>query len=146
MEVPQGAPIWLILGMQKPSIPSLKAHLLQLSEPRLKRRRRHELIDVLMIAVTALLCGAENFVQMAQFGRAKETWLRRFLVLPNGIPSHDTFRRVFLLLAPEKFSAVFLSWTQTLREAVAAEVVVLEGKTVRRSFDAAKGRSAIHLV
>ena len=59
--------------MQKPSIPSLEAHLLQLSDPRLKRRRRHELIDVLMIAVTALLCGAENFVQMAQLGRAKES-------------------------------------------------------------------------
>jgi predicted transposase YbfD/YdcC len=132
--------------MQKPSIPSLKVHLLQLTDPRLKRRRRHELIDVLMIAVTALLCGAENSMQMAQFGRAKESWLRTFLALPNGIPSHDTFRRVFLLLSPEKFSVVFLSWTQTLRAAVAAEVVALDGKTVRRSFDAAKGRSAIHLV
>jgi len=132
--------------MQNSSIPSLKDHLLQLTDPRLKRRRRHELIDVLMIAVTALLCGAENFMQMAQFGRAKEAWLRTFLALPNGIPSHDTFRRVLMLLSPEKFSAVFLSWTQTLRAAVAAEVVALDGKTVRRSFDVAKGRSAIHLV
>lgn len=132
--------------MQNPSPTSLKTHLLQLTDPRLKRRRRHELIDVLMIAVTALLCGAENFMQMAQFGRAKESWLRTFLALPNGIPSHDTFRRVFMLLAPERFSEVFLSWTQTLRTAVAAEVVALDGKTVRRSFDTAKGRSAIHLV
>jgi len=132
--------------MQNSSIPSLKDSLLQLTDPRLRRRRRHELIDVLMIAVTALLCGAENFVQMAQFGRAKESWLRTFLALPHGIPSHDTFRRVLMLLAPEKFSAVFLSWTQSVRQAVGAEVVALDGKTVRRSFDAAKGRSAIHLV
>jgi hypothetical protein len=132
--------------MQEPSNPSLKAQLLQLTEPRLKNRRRHELIDVLMIAVTALLCGAENFMQRVQFGRVKESWLRTFLALPNGIPSHDTFRRVLLLLSPEKFSEVFLSWTQTLRAAVAAEVVAWDGKTVRRSFDAAKGRSAIHLV
>lgn len=132
--------------MQNASTATLKAHLLQLPDPRRPQRRRHELIDVLMIAITAMLCGAENFVQMAQFGKAKEVWLRTFLVLPNGIPSHDTFRRVFLLLSPEKFAAVFLNWTQTLRQAVGAEVVALDGKTVRRSFDPAKGRSAIHLV
>lgn len=132
--------------MQKPSIPSLKAHLLQLTDPRLKRRHRHELIDVLMIAVTALLCGAENFVQIAPFGRAEESLLRTFLALPHGIPSHDTFRRVLMLLAPEPFAAVFLRGTQSVRQALAAEVVALDGKTARRSFDAAKGRSAIHLV
>lgn len=132
--------------MQDPVISPLKAQLLQLTDPRLKRRRKHELIDVLMIAVTALLCGAENFTHMAQFGKAKETWLRTFLTLTHGIPSHDTFRRVFMLLSPEKFSAVFLHWTQSLRQAVGAEVVALDGKTVRRSFDAAKGQSAIHLV
>src|SRR6185503_593744 len=85
-------------------------------------------------------------VQIAQFGRAKELWLRTFLALPNAIPSHDTFRRVLMLLSPEKFSAVFLSWTQSLREALGDEVVALDGKTVRRSFDSAKGQSAIHLV
>jgi predicted transposase YbfD/YdcC len=132
--------------MQNTVISPLKDQLLQLTDPRLKRRRKHELIDVLMIALTALLCGAENFTHMAQFGKAKEAWLRTFLTLANGIPSHDTFRRVFMLLAPEKFSAVFLSWTQSLRQAVGAEVVALDGKTVRRSFDAAKGQSAIHLV
>jgi predicted transposase YbfD/YdcC len=132
--------------MQNTVISPLKNQLLQLSDPRLSRRRKHELIDVLMIAVTALLCGAENFTHMAQFGKAKEAWLRTFLTLAHGIPSHDTFRRVFMLLAPEKFSAVFLSWTQSLRQAVGAEVVALDGKTVRRSFDSAKGQSAIHLV
>lgn len=138
--------MWLILRMQNTVISPLKAQLLQLTDPRLPRRRKHELIDVLMIAVTALLCGAENFTHMAQFGKAKEAWLRTFLTLTHGIPSHDTFRRVFMLLSPEKFSAVFLSWTQSLRQAVGAEVVALDGKTVRRSFDSAKSQSAIHLV
>jgi predicted transposase YbfD/YdcC len=132
--------------MQNTVISPLKNQLLQLTDPRLSRRRKHELIDVLMIAVTALLCGAENFTHMAQFGQAKESWLRTFLTLAHGIPSHDTFRRVFMLLAPEKFSAVFLRWTQSLRQAVGAEVVALDGKTVRRSFDSAKSQSAIHLV
>jgi predicted transposase YbfD/YdcC len=132
--------------MQNTVISPLKNQLLQLTDPRLSRRRKHELIDVLMIAVTALLCGAENFTHMAQFGKAKEAWLRTFLTLAHGIPSHDTFRRVFILLSPEKFSAVFLSWTQSLRQAVGAEVVALDGKTVRRSFDSAKSQSAIHLV
>lgn len=146
LEVPKRVEIWLILGMQNASISPLKNQLLQLTDPRLKRKRKHELIDVLMIAVTALLCGAENFTHMAQFGKAKESWLRTFLTLAHGIPSHDTFRRVFMLLSPEKFSGVFLSWTQSLRQAVGAEVVALDGKTVRRSFDVAKGQSAIHLV
>jgi predicted transposase YbfD/YdcC len=132
--------------MQNTVISPLKNQLLQLTDPRLSRRRKHELIDVLMIAVTALLCGAENFTHMAQFGKAKEAWLRTFLTLAHGIPSHDTFRRVFILLSPEKFSAVFLSWTQSLRQAVGAEVVALDGKTVRRSFDSAKRQSSIHLV
>lgn len=146
MEVPKRVEMWLILRMKNAATTTLKHHLLQLTDPRLHRRRRHELLDVLLIALTAMLCGAENFVHMAQFGKAKQSWLRTFLALPHGIPSHDTFRRVFLLLSPEKFSAVFLSWTQTLRQAVGAEVVALDGKTVRRSFDSAKGRSAIHLV
>ena len=115
--------------MQNNAINPLKDQLLQLADPRLQRGRKHELIDVLMIAVTALLCGAEDFTHMAQFGKAKESWLRTFLTLSNGIPSHDTFRRVFMLLSPEKFSAVFLSWTQSLRQAVGAEVVALDGKS-----------------
>ena len=104
--------------MQNTAINPLKDHLLHLTDPRLKRRRKHELIDVLMIAVTALLCGAENFTHMAHFRKAKEAWLRTFLTLAHGIPSHDTFRRAFMLLAPEKFSEVFLNWTPFLRQAV----------------------------
>jgi len=104
--------------MQYTAFNPLKDHLLHLTDPRLKRRCKYELIDVLMIAATALLCGAENFTHMAQFGKAKEAWLRTFLTLAHGIPSHDTFWRAFMLLAPEKFSEVFLNWTQSLRQAV----------------------------
>jgi hypothetical protein len=134
-----------MLRMQNIAVSPFKEQLLQLTDPRLKRQRKHELIDLLMIAVTALLCGAENFTHMAQFGNAKESWPGTFLTLANGIPSHDTFRRVFMLLSPEKFSAVFLSWTQSLRQAVGAEVVALDGKTVRRSFDSAESQSAMRV-
>ena len=99
-----------------------------------------------MIAVCCLLCGGQSFTHMEQFGHAKRAWLATFLELPNGIPSHDTFRRVFLLLAPQSFAEVFLRWTQNLRTAVGAEVVALDGKTLRRSFDRAKGRGPLHLV
>jgi predicted transposase YbfD/YdcC len=83
---------------------------------------------------------------MEDFGHAKRDWLCTFLNLPHGIPSHDTFRRVFLLIDPEEFAAAFLRWTQSLRTAMGAEIVALDGKTVRRSFDRAKGRGPIHLV
>jgi predicted transposase YbfD/YdcC len=99
-----------------------------------------------MIAVCCLLCGGQSFTHMEQFGHAKREWLRCFLELPNGIPSHDTFRRVFLLLDPQQFADAFQRWTQGIRRAVAAEVVALDGKTLRRSFDRAKGRGPLHLV
>lgn len=84
--------------------------------------------------MTALLCGAENFVPIAPFGRAKESRLRTFPALRNGIFSHDTFRRVLMVVAPNEFSAMFLNRTQSLRQALGAQRVALHGKTVRRSF------------
>ena len=126
-----------------------------LIDPRRNHTKHHELIDILMIAVCCcLLCGGSGFVHMEQFGRAKLAWLRTFLALPHGIPSHDIlcrtqdrlFRRVFSLLDPQPFATAFLSWTQSLRTAVGAEIVALDGTTVRRSFDRAKGRGPIHWV
>ena len=125
---------------------SLKQAFGTLTDPRRNHTKHHELLDLLMIAVCCLLCGGTSFTHMEQFGRAKRDWLRSFLALPNGIPSHDTFRRVFGLLDPHQFATAFLSWTQNLRTAVGAEIVALDGKTVRRSFDRAKGRGPIHLV
>ncbi|MEI9897879.1 MAG: ISAs1 family transposase [Chthoniobacter sp.] len=125
---------------------SLSQYLSIIADPRVDRTKEHSLHDLLIIAVLAMLCGGESFVDFADFGRAQESWLRTFLPLPNGIPSHDTFGRVFALLDPEQFAACFSSWTQSLRQSLAQEIVAVDGKTVRRSHDRARGRPAIHLV
>ena len=119
-----------------------------LPDPRREHARRHALLDVLAIALCAVLSGAEGFVDMARFGQARRDWLheRLGLSLEGGIPSHDTFGRVFALLDPGAFSRCFLAWTQALHEATQGRAVALDGKTVRRSFDAASGQAALHLV
>jgi len=93
-----------------------------------------------------MLCGAETFVDFEDFGQAKEPWLRTFLELPHGIPSHDTFGRVFAALDPQQFAECFRQWTQSLRRNFAPEIVAIDGKTVRRSHDRSQGQSAIHMV
>ncbi len=87
---------------------TLFEHLSEIEDPRRERTKRHKLIDILVIAVCASVCGAEGFNEIEEFGESKEEWLRGFLESPNGTPSHDTFRRVFMLVKPEKFQAVFL--------------------------------------
>jgi hypothetical protein len=98
---------------------SLVAHLARVPDPRVNRNKDHELVDILVIAVCALLCAAETFNDMEDFGKAKRDWFQTFLKLRGGIPSHDTFNRVFAALKPEHFLECFLSWTQSVREAVA---------------------------
>ena len=134
------------MGMQQnPASPrSLKAHFQQLADPRIGRAKRHELLDILLLAICAMLCGAESFTEMAEFGHCKLDWLQTWLALPQGIPSHDTFNRVFGLIDPTAFMNCFLAWTQSLREAVAGELVALDGKTLRRSR--ARTHGPLHLV
>jgi len=112
---------------------NLKAHFQQLADPRIGRAKRHELLDLVMIAVCAMLCGAESFTEMAAFGRCKADWFNTWLALPHGVPSHDTFNRAFGLIEPTTFMSCFLAWTQSLREEVVGELVALDGKTLRRS-------------
>lgn len=119
---------------------SLIEHLQQLPDPRVPGRCEHDLVDVLMIALCCLLCGGEGFNDMEDFGRAKRKWFRTFLRLRSGIPTHDTFNRVFAALKPENFLEMFMHWTQTLRTAVAQEIVALDGKALRRALD--RGDSA----
>lgn len=132
--------------MHENPLPSLFTQLSIIPDPRVDRTKEHLLIDILMIGVCAMLCGADSFTDMADFGRAKETWLRTFLELPNGIPSHDTFGRAFAALDPKVFSGCFMRWSEGLRRALGREVVAIDGKSLRRSFERSKSRGAIHMV
>jgi predicted transposase YbfD/YdcC len=117
-----------------------------LPDPRIHRTRWHALPKVLFIALCATLCGADSFTDIENWGRAKKASLRERLALPNGIPSDDTFNRVFSRLDPEAFTACFIRWTETPRAPTAGPVVALDGKTLRHSFDQASGRRALHVV
>ena len=98
------------------SIPkTLSEHFKKLRDPRIDRRKDHRLHDILIIAISSMLCGAETFVDMEDFGLAKEDWFKTFLDLPNGIPSHDTFGRVFGMLDPSEFMDCFMAWTREFK-------------------------------
>lgn len=116
------------------------------TDPRVDRTKLHLLMDILVIAICAVICGADTWVEIEAYGRAKEKWLRQFLLLPNGIPSHDTFARVIARLKPEELQQCFVRWMQAVSEVTEGEVVAIDGKTLRRSFDRATGKSAIHMV
>jgi predicted transposase YbfD/YdcC len=126
--------------------PSFAHHFADLTDPRIDRSRLHELLDIVAIAICAVVAGADSWDDIEDFGKAKHDWLKGFLDLPNGIPSHDTFRRVFERLDPDEFQRCFLGWIEALHEATERQVIAIDGKTLRRSFDRAKGRSALHLV
>jgi predicted transposase YbfD/YdcC len=129
------------------SIKGLVEQFSALEDPRIIGRVDHRLIDILVIAVCAVIACAESWDDIALYGRSKEKWLRTFLDLPNGIPSHDTFRRVFMLIDPDAFERCFIAWTRTLSDqAVEREVVAIDGKTVRRSFDRSRDLAPLHLV
>lgn len=132
--------------MEKQPAVALLEHFANLPDPRIARHRWHKLSDILVIAVCAVLCGAESFPAIEDFGHEREDWLKQFLELPEGIPSHDTFNRVFRLLDPVQFQACFLSWMQAVAAATAGEVVAIDGKALRRSFDKGTAKRAIHMV
>ncbi len=123
---------------------SIIEYLQELPDPRVERTKEHDFIDILVIAICCLLCGGESFNDMEDFGYAKQDWFKTFLSLRNGIPSHDTFNRVFAALDPGQFLDCFLRWTQSLRQAVAQEIVALDGKALRRALN--KGQSAKYVV
>jgi predicted transposase YbfD/YdcC len=125
---------------------SLVYHFAELTDPRIDRSKLHDLLDIVAIAICAVVAGAESWDDIEDFGHAKHDWLKAFLALPNGIPSHDTFRRLFERLDPDQFQRCFLRWIEALHEATERQVVAIDGKSLRRSFDRAKGQSALHLV
>jgi predicted transposase YbfD/YdcC len=125
---------------------AISTHFADLKDPRIERTRLHQLMDIVVIAICAVLCGADGWVDIAKYGHAKRDWLKTFLALPNGIPAHDTFRRVFCLLNPTAFLACFQSWIDALSEGLGIKRIAIDGKTMRRSFDKASGKGALHLV
>ncbi len=128
------------------SIEKLGQYLVAVEDPRCSGKVEHRLVEVLVIAVCAVIACAESWNDIALYGRSKLAWLRTFLDLPNGIPSHDTFRRVFMLIDPDAFEAGFTAWVGSLADRFEREVVAIDGKTVRRSFDHGREQSALHVV
>jgi hypothetical protein len=125
---------------------SLFEYFADLEDPRIERNRDHPLINVLVIAILGVICGADNFTEMERFGRAKEAWLKHFLDLTNGIPSHDTFGRVFRWLDEGAFQTAFLNWTQSLCAVSEGEIIALDGKKLRGSEGKAHQRPGIWMV
>lgn len=132
--------------MENRKPPSLIEHFSTITDPRIDRTKRHKLIDILVIAICAIICGAESWEDFEVFGEAKEDWFRKFLELPAGIPSHDTFRRVFARLNPTEFQQCFLEWVRSAYEITQGQVIAIDGKQPRGSRDKSIGKWAINMV
>ena len=128
------------------SIETLGRYFAAVEDPRCSGKVEHRLVEVLVIAVCAVIACAESWDDIALYGRSKLAWLRTFLELANGVPSHDTFRRVFMLIDPDAFEAGFTRWVGSLTAGFEREVVAIDGKTVRRSFDRGREQSPLHVV
>ena len=134
------------MALQQNSLERVREYFEELEDPRVGRAKRHELLDIVVIAVCGIICSADTWVDIEEFGKAKEEWFRTFLDLPNGIPSHDTFGRVFARLDPEQLQRCLVSWSAALRQASGGKLVALDGKTLRRSHDHARGKNALHMI
>jgi len=126
-------------------IGTLVFHFSDMEDPR-GDNRRHLLLDIIVIAICAAICGADTWTDVELFGQSKEQWFRKFLELPHGIPSHDTFGRVFALIDPGQFQARFRGWIAAVAERTEGEIIALDGKQLRRSHDKAEGKKAIYMV
>jgi len=125
---------------------SLSVHFAELEDPRIERTKEHPLINIITISICAIICGANGWTDIESFGYAKQDWLSGFLNLENGIPSHDTFGRVFELIDPEQFQSCFISWIQAIAKLTNGEVIAIDGKCLRGSHDKRLGKNAIYMV
>jgi predicted transposase YbfD/YdcC len=128
------------------SVRNLVEEFSALEDPRCGGKVEHRLIDILVIAVCAVIAGAESWEDIALYGRSKIDWLGKFLVLSNGIPAHDTFRRVFMLIDTARFERCFEAWARSFGASLDGEVVAIDGKTIRRSFDRGREQGPLHVI
>ena len=119
---------------------------LSITDPRLERKKLHNLFEILVIAICAILCGVDDWEHIAEFGRANEDWFKEFLELENGIPSADTFIRVFTLIDPEEYERSFIAWMQLLYKISEGEIVAIDGKAVKGTYDHDLRKTVLHLV
>lgn len=132
--------------MNSPIEVSLLSHFEGVEDPRDNRGKEHLLLDIIVIAICAVISGGENWEDIALFGKSKEEWLGTFLELPNGIPCDDTFARVFARLNPQQMQTSFISWVKSVNQALKGEVIAIDGKTLRHSYDRGADKGAIHMV
>jgi predicted transposase YbfD/YdcC len=131
---------------EEPEIGSIKKHFGKIRDPRIERTKRHNLLDIILIAICGVICGADSWVDIELFGKSKIEWLKTFMTLPNGIPSHDTFGRVFSAMNPEEFEKSFMEWVQAINELTQGQVIAIDGKQLRGSQDSENGKNAIYMV
>lgn len=129
----------------KPKI-TIADHFAVIKDPRIDRTKRHKLIDIMTIAICAVICGADGWVAIETYGCVKYEWLKTFLELPNGIPSQDTFSRVFAQVNPQQFQECFLNWMKSIQNLTSGEIVAIDGKTLCGSYDKTSESCAIHMV
>ena len=125
---------------------NIATYFSELKDPRVERTKEHKLLDILVIAICAIICGCDDWEAIADYGRDQQAWFASFLALPNGIPSHDTFWRVFRVLDGEQFQACFVAWMRAVSQISAGEVIAIDGKFVRGSHDKGIGKGAIDMV
>lgn len=124
----------------------LKEHFSSLDDPRTQHRIEHLLLDIVLVTICAVICGADNWVEIEHYGNSKREWLETFLELPNGIPSHDTFERMFARLRPEQVQQCFLNWVQAVFNISDGQLISLDGKTLRGSYQQGGKQGMIHMV
>lgn len=134
------------VGMVKKPLEALEEHFSKVSDPRVERTKEHKLIDLIAIAICAVICGAEGWVDMELFGKSKLPWLKTFLELPNGIPSHDTFGRVFARIDAQEFQLAFYEWVWAVNDIIRGQIINIDGKQLRGSKDKVLGKRAIYMV
>lgn len=130
----------------EPEIGSIAKHFSRIKDPRIDRTKRHRLLDIIIIAICGVICGADSWVDIELFGKTKIEWLKTFLKLSNGIPSHDTFGRVFAALNPVEFESSFMEWVQAINQLTQGQVIAIDGKQLRGSHDSRAGKNAIYMV